>query len=213
MFTGIVKEIGKVILFKKLANVYRLEISCEDVTHGVKVGDSIAVNGVCLTVIDYDKGRLAFDVMSETVTRSALGAVRCGSRVNLEDALKAGDHMGGHIVQGHVDCIGKIIAVKNIPNEFSIEVGINPKDAHLVVEKGSIAVDGVGLTVGEVTERSFKVYLIPHTRKITTLGQYKAGDAVNIEFDVVGKYISRSRELEKKGSGVSEELLRRANFI
>lgn len=213
MFTGIITEIGMVKRLDKAGGVYRLGLSCLDTARGAKPGDSVAVNGVCLTVVDVSGGLLSFDIMSETFRRSALGSLTAGRRVNLESALRVGDHLGGHIVQGHVDYAGKISKIKNRPDEVSMEVKIGKNDSHLVVEKGSVTIDGVGLTVGEAKDGSFKVYLIPHTCKVTTLGERKAGDTVNVEFDIVGKYISRSRELEKKGSGVSEELLRRANFI
>ena len=213
MFTGIIQEIGVVHNFTRSGGVYRLDISCREISGDVKIGDSIAVNGICLTLIDARKGMMSFDVMDETVKISSLAAVNTGSRVNLESALKVGDHLGGHIVQGHIDCIGKIIDIINSRHEVSMEIAVDPKNAHLVVGKGSVAIDGVSLTVGEVTDRSFKVYLIPHTKAVTSLGERKTGDMVNIEFDVVGKYIARSKELEKKGSGVSEELLRRARFI
>lgn len=213
MFTGIIQETGVVDNFARAGGVYRMDISCREISGSVKIGDSIAVNGVCLTVIDSRKGRVSFDVMEETVKKSSLAEAASGSRVNLESALKMGDHLGGHIVQGHVDCSCKIKGMVNSRDEVSMEISIDPGSAHLVVEKGSVAVDGVSLTVGEVTDRSFKVYIIPHTRAVTNLGDRKAGDKVNVEFDVVGKYIARSKELEKKGSGVSEELLRRARFI
>lgn len=213
MFTGIIQEIGAVHSFARSGGVYRMCVNCRDIPDAAKIGDSIAVNGVCLTVISSLKGSVSFDVMEETVKRSALAGLDTGSRVNLESALKVGDHLGGHIVQGHIDCVGRMIDMVNSRDEVSLEISVDPGMAHLVVEKGSIAVDGVSLTVGKVTDRSFKVHLIPHTRAITNLGERKIGDGLNIEFDVVGKYIARSKELEKKGSGVSEELLRRAKFI
>lgn len=213
MFTGIIQEIGIIKDLARSGGVYRLDIACSDIPNAAKIGDSIAVNGVCLTLIDIRKHMISFDIMEETVKRSGLATLSAGGRVNLESSLKMGDHLGGHIVQGHIDCAGKVTGIVNRPDEMSMEITIDPKGAHLIVEKGSVAVDGVSLTVGEVTDKSFKVYLIPHTRKVTNLGEKKTGDVVNIEFDVVGKYIARSKELEKKGSGVSEELLRRTNFI
>lgn len=213
MFTGIITEIGITKRFAKSGGVYRLDLSCRDTARGAKPGDSIAVNGVCLTAVDISGDAISFDIMNETVRRSSLAALKAGSRVNVESALKMGDHLGGHIVQGHVDCVGRISRIEDRPGEVSMEIVIDKKDSNLIVGKGSVTIDGVGLTVGEAGDGVFKVYLIPHTRKVTTLGERKAGDMVNVEFDIVGKYILRSRELEKKGSGVSEELLRRANFI
>lgn len=213
MFTGLIQEIGTVTGFVKSGSVYRMDVSSGEISADVKIGDSVAVNGVCLTVIDARKGSISFDVMEETVRRSSFSGLTAGGKVNLEPALKIGDRLGGHMVQGHVDCMGKITKIANSPEESSMEISIDPSKSHLVVEKGSVAVDGISLTVGEVAEKSFKIYVIPHTRLVTNLGYRKIGDGVNIEFDVVGKYIARSKELEKKGSGVSEELLRRTNFI
>lgn len=213
MFTGIIKEVGTVGHIDGAGAVRRLTVSCRDVSSGVCVGDSVAVNGICLTVTALEPGALSFDIMAETVRCSSAAALRRGVRVNLESALRIGDHLGGHIVQGHVDCVGTVDAVSRGADGVSLRIGIDQKDAHLVVGKGSVAVDGISLTVGEAGPRHFTVHLIPHTLAVTNLGDRAAGDPVNVEFDVVGKYIARSRELEKQGSGVSEELLRRANFI
>ncbi|HPM42478.1 MAG TPA: riboflavin synthase [Candidatus Omnitrophota bacterium] len=213
MFTGLIQEIGTVAGFIRSGGVYRMDVSSGEISSDLKIGDSVAVNGVCLTVIDVSKGSVSFDVMEETVRRSSFSGLTVGGKVNLEPALKIGDRLGGHMVQGHVDCVGEITKIVNRPEESSMEISIDPSKSHLVVEKGSVAVDGISLTVGEVSDKSFKIYVIPHTRLVTNLGYRKIGDGVNIEFDVVGKYIARSKELEKKGSGVSEELLRRTNFI
>ena len=212
MFTGIIKEVGQVKRIERVG-VCRLTVSCAEVGRGAKIGDSIAVNGICLTVIDMQKDAITFDVMGETVRTTNIQNLATRDPVNLEDALKIGDHLGGHIVQGHIDCMGAITTLIKRPGDVSMEITIPPEDAHLVVEKGSVAIDGISLTVGPVTPTTFTVYLIPHTLTVTNLGRKKTGDTVNVEFDVVGKYIARSKELEKGGSAISEELLRRAKFI
>lgn len=213
MFTGIIQEVGTVLRFEQSGGVHRLYVRATGVSARVRTGDSVSVNGVCLTAVSAAKGAVGFDVMGETVRKTSLSRIAVGGRVNIEDALRIGDHLGGHIVQGHVDCVGTVERITKGPGELSLEIGIPSLDAHLVVEKGSVALDGISLTVGAVTAKSFTVYLIPHTLAITNLGDRKTGDAVNVEYDIIGKYIARSKELQKEGSGVSEELLRRAKFI
>lgn len=211
MFTGIIKELGAVRSFNKAGAAYRLEIGSHDVVNSAGIGDSVAVNGICLTVVNKTKGSIYFDVMEETVKRSGLGSLRKSDVVNLEGALRFDGTLGGHFVLGHIDCIGKIKSARKLGDDFIIEVEFPGEFSHLIVEKGSIAIDGVSLTVARVKDRSFVVYIIPLTLKMTTLGQKTAGDIVNLEFDVIGKYIARFGQVKNRSS-VTEEFLRQNGF-
>lgn len=195
MFTGIVKELGIVRGFNRAGNVYTLDVTSKVIFDGLVIGDSVSVNGVCLTLVAKSGGVLSFDVMEESVRRTALERLKAGSEVNLEDSMKAGSPLGGHFVLGHVDCIGNVQKVQDKGREFILTIKIPQESAHLIVEKGSVAIDGISLTVGEVGRDHFSVYIIPHTLKITNLGKISAGDKVNIEFDIIGKYLARFREL------------------
>ena len=198
MFTGIVEEIGEVLAVRENADVVVLTVRGATVTSDARHGDSIAVNGVCLTVIDADidsggatDGTFTVELVPETLKRSSLAAVGTGTRVNLERALPVTGRLGGHIVQGHVDGISALIS--RSPGERSDELvfSLAPEIARYVAEKGSIAVDGVSLTVAAVTSDTFTVALIPTTLEHTTLGTRKPGDTVNIEVDVLAKYLER----------------------
>jgi len=189
MFTGIIKELGTVRCISGLGNSYRLSIEAKDIVEGLKTGDSVAVNGVCLTLTGRNKNVLDFDVMAETIRATGLGKLGPQDRVNLEDALKAGSPIGGHFVSGHIDCVGRIRYVKRSADEASIELSFPERYSPLVVEKGSVTLDGISLTVGKVINNSITVYLIPHTLNVTTLGKKRAGDDINIEFDLIGKYV------------------------
>ena len=194
MFTGIVEEIGEVLAVRENADVVVLTVRGATVTSDAHHGDSIAVNGVCLTVIDPDgaiDGTFTVELVPETLKRSSLAAVGTGTRVNLERALPVTGRLGGHIVQGHVDGISALIS--RSPGERSDELvfSLAPEIARYVAEKGSLAVDGVSLTVAAVTSDTFTVALIPTTLEHTTLGTRKPGDTVNIEVDVLAKYLER----------------------
>ncbi|MDT0431947.1 MULTISPECIES: riboflavin synthase [Streptomyces] len=191
MFTGIVEELGEVTAVEKLDDASRFRLRGPVVTEGAKHGDSIAVNGVCLTVVDLDGGEFTADVMAETLDRSSLGALTTGSRVNLERPMALGGRLGGHIVQGHVDGTGRI--VERTPSEHweLVKVSLPGGLARYVVEKGSITVDGVSLTVVDAVAEHFTVSLIPTTLALTTLGIKGPGDPVNLEVDVLAKYVER----------------------
>lgn len=195
MFTGIVKELGVVRGFNRGGGVYTIDVASEVVSKGLVVGDSVSVNGACLTLVSNSGGILSFNVMEESVRRTALDTLKAGDKVNLEDSLRAGGSLGGHFVLGHVDCIGKVSKVQDTGKEFIITIDIPPEFGHLVVAKGSVAIDGVSLTIGGVGRDHFSVYIIPHTLKVTNLGARRAGDKVNIEFDIIGKYLARFKEL------------------
>ncbi|MGW4055533.1 riboflavin synthase [Streptomyces sp. NPDC004779] len=191
MFTGIVEELGEVVAVEELPDASRFCLRGPLVTEGARHGDSIAVNGVCLTVVETGDGEFTADVMAETLKRSSLGALEPGSRVNLERPMAVGGRLGGHIVQGHVDGTGTIL--ERTPSEHweIVRVGLPAPLARYVVEKGSITVDGVSLTVVEVGDDWFTISLIPTTLALTTLGHKQPGAPVNLEVDVIAKYVER----------------------
>ena len=191
MFTGIVEELGNIVTLDEGADSARITVRGPLVTSDAKHGDSIAVNGVCLTVVEHADGEFVADVMQETLDRSSLGALAAGSPVNLERPVTLQDRLGGHLVQGHVDGTGTILA--RTPSEHWEVVRVSLPDdlGRYVVEKGSITVDGVSLTVVEAARDSFTVSLIPTTLGLTTLGSKSVGDPVNLEVDVVAKYVER----------------------
>ncbi|MGB8021322.1 MAG: riboflavin synthase [Candidatus Nanopelagicales bacterium] len=195
MFTGIVEELGSVLTITALPDESaRITVRGPRVTADARPGDSIAVNGVCLTAVTVAEGAFSADVMAETLRRSALGGLAPGDRVNLERPMVAGGRLGGHIVQGHVDAVGRIRARQVSQNWEVVEVELPPDLARYLIEKGSIAVDGVSLTVVEVVDARppwFSVSLIPTTLAETTLGSRAVGDPVNLEVDVIGKYVER----------------------
>ena len=194
MFTGIIKEMGTVRSISGLGNLYKLSIEAADIAEGLKVGDSVAVNGVCLTLTGKKRNVLDFDVMAQTIRETGLGKIKVRDRVNLEDALKAGSPIGGHFVTGHVDCVGRIRQIGRSSNEVSIEVSFPEGYNALVVEKGSITLDGASLNVGKALKNGVTVYMIPHTLSVTTLGEKSPGDEINVEFDLIGKYIANRFE-------------------
>ncbi|MEU9857774.1 riboflavin synthase [Streptomyces sp. NPDC047974] len=191
MFTGIVEELGEVVAVEQLEDASRFRLRGPLVTEGAQHGDSIAVNGVCLTVVEHGDGEFTADVMAETLKRSSLGALAVGSRVNLERPMAVGGRLGGHIVQGHVDGTGTIL--ERTPSEHweLVKVGLPAPLARYVVEKGSITVDGVSLTVVQVGDDWFTISLIPTTLDLTTLGLKQPGAPVNLEVDVIAKYVER----------------------
>ncbi|WP_214108184.1 riboflavin synthase [Acrocarpospora catenulata] len=192
MFTGIVEELGEVVRIDRLgADAARLAVRGKLVTVGTGHGESIAVNGVCLTVVDVTGEVFTADVMKETLDRSCLGVLQPGSRVNLERAVRVDQRLGGHIMQGHVDGTGVILTREPTPHWEVVRLSLPSDLSRYVVEKGSIAVDGVSLTVTAVDERSFAVSLIPATLALTTLGAKQPGDPVNLEVDVIAKYVEK----------------------
>ncbi len=194
MFTGIVEELGSVRAVMDLDDAARLEITGPLVTSDAEPGDSIAVNGVCLTVVALDQGGFSADVMKETLDRSALGTLVAGSPVNLERAARLDSRLGGHIVQGHVDGVATVRGIEPAEHWTTVTFDLPAGLSRYIVEKGSITVDGVSLTVVAVDDASFAVSLIPTTLAHTTLGSRQAGDRVNIEVDVIAKYVERLME-------------------
>ncbi|GIH45752.1 riboflavin synthase alpha chain [Microbispora rosea] len=199
MFTGIVEELGEVVALEARGDSARLTVRGAVVTSDAGHGDSIAVNGVCLTVAGAEGDSFTADVMKETLDRSSLGALRPGSRVNLERAVRADQRLGGHIMQGHVDGTGEVLSREPGEHWEIVRLSLPANLARYVVEKGSIAVDGVSLTVTAVTEDTFSVSLIPTTLELTTLGRKQPGEPVNLEVDVIAKYVEKLTAATAKG--------------
>lgn len=216
MFTGIIEEVGTVRQIQKGQHSAVLHLQAETVLEDLKVGDSVAVNGVCLTATRIQTHGFCADVMHETLNRSSLAALQIGSQVNLERAMAANGRFGGHIVAGHVDGLGRITQVTKDDNAIWYTIQAAPGILRYIVEKGSVAIDGVSLTVAGLTEQSFRVSLIPHTGGHTTLLTKKAGDPVNLENDIIGKYVQRlitgPAPAPLPESRITEDFLRKHGF-
>lgn len=213
MFTGIIEEIGKIDSITRKGNSLSLRIKAEKIMSDISIGDSIAVNGICLTVTEFTKDGFCLDSMRETLEKTSLKNSKVGDLVNLERAMTANGRFGGHIVTGHIDGVGKIVEIKKdeIATWYSIES--NKKIMQYIIEKGSIAIDGVSLTIVDFTKDSFRVSVIPHTLKETILSNKKIGSIVNLENDCVGKYIERILNINKKQeSNISREFLLKHGF-
>jgi riboflavin synthase len=191
VFTGIVRERGTVAAVEDRSAGVQLVIDAPATAAGATIGDSVAIDGVCLTATDVVDGQLTFDAVPETIARSTLGSLEPGVEVNLEPALRAGEPLGGHYVQGHVDGIGSVVAIDREGDGLRVRFGAPRELLRYCVEKGSIAVDGVSLTIASLDEETFAVALVPHTLEATTLGTLALGDAVNLEVDVLAKYVER----------------------
>ena len=216
MFTGIVEEKGNVKSIKKGAKSAMLSIEGNKIFEDVHLGDSIAVNGVCLTVTSYSKNVFTADVMNETLKRSSLGSLKNGSEVNLERAMAANGRFGGHIVSGHIDGTGVISDMSKDDIAIWVTISTTAEILRLIVEKGSIAIDGISLTVAKVSNTDFAVSVIPHTGANTTLLDKKVGDVVNLENDITGKYIEKllglSKEEKKPESRITKDFLIKYGF-
>ena len=210
MFTGIIQELGKVKELKRQKGIPRLSIASIELSKDANIGDSISVNGVCLTVVSSKKDELAFDVMDETLAKTNLGRLRRGDAVNLEPPLKLGDRLNGHILSGHIDGTGVIKSVVNRSNACEIRIGFPIRLKKYIVPKGSVALDGVSLTVAEVGQDWFLAHIIPHTLSSTRLGCVKVGDAVNMESDLMAKYAESNVSGDR---GISEDFLKEKGFI
>lgn len=214
MFTGIIEEMGTVLVITKNAQSAVLRIAAKTVTKDVKQGDSIAVNGVCLTVTSHGADEFTADVMHETLDRSSLGELHEGSKVNLERALRLDSRLGGHIVTGHIDGTGRIRRVRADANAIWYSIAADAAILNGIVEKGSIAIDGVSLTVAKVTGQDFSVSVIPHTAAHTTLLGKREGAVVNLETDCIGKYVAKLLLAGKNGAGsISQEFLAEHGFL
>lgn len=198
MFTGIVEEMGSIVSLVRDGSVARLQTKAAVTVGGTDVGGSVAVNGVCLTIVDRRPDGFLFEVGPETLARTTLGRLGPGQPVNLERPLRFGGALGGHLVLGHVDGVGTVEAVTRVESTIRVRIALpGPELEPLLIPQGSVAVDGVSLTVAALGERSFEVMLIPHTRAVTTLGRLEPGQAVNVEADVIGKYLVRSLALRR----------------
>lgn len=198
MFTGLVEEIGKISKIRKGINSYQISIEAKYILSDIKLGDSIATNGACLTVVEKNNSNFTVDIMAETVKLTSFDKMKLGDTVNLERAMRLSDRLGGHLVSGHIDGIGKINKIKkeDIANIISIEA---PQELlNQMLNKGSIAIDGISLTITHVSSKEFQVSIIPHTSKETTLLKKSIGDLVNLETDMIGKYVLRFLNPDKK---------------
>jgi riboflavin synthase len=210
VFTGIIEAVGTVRTLARTGHGARLTIAAPGLAGASRPGDSIAVDGACLTVTEQDAAVFACDVSAETLARTTLGALRPGDRLNLERPLRLGDRLGGHLVTGHVDGVGTVVSRRSLDPGQVVHVGFPPALAPLLVHKGSIAVDGVSLTVAELGAEAFGVALIPYTADRTTLGGKRAGDRVNLEADLIAKHVARLRDFE--GAGLTLQTLKEHGY-
>ncbi|MDH4163546.1 MAG: riboflavin synthase [Nitrospirota bacterium] len=211
MFTGIIEEMGSVRSLRRSGGSARLTLSASRVLAGTILGDSICVNGVCLTVVEMSASEFSADVAVETLKVTNLGDLTPGSNVNLERALQLSARIGGHLVSGHVDAVGRLRERREEGNGWRVLFDAPDAVLRYVIKKGSIAIDGISLTVADLDPAGFSVAMIPHTAKLTTLGHKKAGDTVNLEADIIGKYVERLLGGRAEG-GVSLELLKKSGF-
>jgi riboflavin synthase len=208
MFTGIIVEMGEVTAVQKKRGIAHLFLNSSEVIKDANIGDSISVNGTCLTLVEIKGNTMRFDLSSETLRSSNLGLLQSGDRVNLEPSLRPDSKLGGHFVSGHVDDIGKIKSSIKIGDTFKVEIEVADRILNFLIEKGSVAVDGISLTVVDILKRSFTVMIIPHTAKLTTLGFKGPGDTVNVEVDMIGKYVAKFLGMEEKELGLMETLMK-----
>lgn len=212
MFTGIVEEVGTVAALEKRGEKIVLRVRAATVLEDTKIGDSIATNGVCLTVTSMAEGTFTADMMTVTAKKSALDQLRPGSAVNLERALLPTTRMGGHIVQGHVDTVGKVQGIEPTEGGYLLHIGVEPSWAPYFVAQGSVTLNGVSLTLARAGRSDFSVSLIPETLRSTNLGALKPGDPITVEFDIVGKYLLRQNEVAEEASPLDMNFLRKHGF-
>ena len=191
MFTGLIEEVGSVIAVGASKNGNQLKIAAQRIAKKIRRGDSLSVNGCCLTLSSHRGEELVFDLLDETIARTNLKNLQPKQPVNLERAIAGTERFGGHFVQGHIDCVSPVIAYQKSGGDFRLEIKLPKAFAHYVAHKGSIAVNGISLTVAEVLSKSFVVWIIPHTKAHTNLDQVQVGDGMNLEFDILAKYVER----------------------
>jgi len=211
MFTGIIEEMGNVKALRREGGAARLTISASTVLGSTALGDSICVNGVCLTVVDMGRSEFSADVANETLKVTDLGELQGGQKVNLERALQLSARIGGHLVTGHVDAVGRIREKRSEGNSWRVFIEAPETVLRYIIKKGSVAVDGISLTVADVDITGFSIAMIPHTAKLTTLGFKSAGDSVNLETDIIGKYVERLLSGRVEG-GLNLEFLKGHGF-
>lgn len=214
MFTGIIEEVGTVVSVKRGGQSSVIRVRASKILEDLHIGDSIAVNGVCLTAVTFDGQGFTADVMNETFERSTLKMIRSGDPVNLERAMSAGGRFGGHMVAGHVDGTGTVMSIKQDANAVWFTVEAPPEIMRYCIKKGSVAMDGISLTIADIGTSWFQVSVIPHTLKQTVLGSKKQGDPLNLENDMIGKYVEKLLEPKTtaQSSGVTEQMLINAGF-
>jgi len=212
MFTGLIEEIGRIQRIESFGGGSRIAIAADQVLSDLKLGDSVAINGVCLTVVARSESAFQVEAVAETLRRSTLGLLHQGDAVNLERALRADSRLGGHFVQGHVDGIGEVISLAAKDPGYWLEIKLADKSLPYVVEKGSIAIDGVSLTIAQVEADRIAIALIPHSAQATTLSGKRSGDKVNIEYDILAKYVGRFLGLGTKETSISDELLKQWGY-
>lgn len=214
MFTGIIEHLGKIKQVKQQANSAVIAVDIGSLKDGVIPGDSIAINGTCLTVTHIKDTVIHFDVSGETLSKTTIGKLTVSDHVNIERSLKIGDKLGGHFVTGHVDCVGTINKIENEPGQCIVWFSVSNEAANMMIKKGSVAIDGISLTIVDLKEKLFSVALIPFTLDATTLGFKKVGQKVNIETDMLGKWVKRILTTNNNTtSGVTEELLKAKGFM
>lgn len=213
MFTGLIEDTGRITALERRGAAAVLSLTTSLPVSEIAIGDSVAVNGACLTVTAKTGTTLTFDVSPETMAGTTIVGLRSGSSVNLERALRLGDRMGGHIVSGHIDCIGKLARTSETDRNRVLEFTLPAENARYLVTKGSVAINGISLTVNSVTTNGFSVNIIPLTQVATTLSGLKVGDEVNIETDIIGKYVERSTAPWKQGGGLSFKTLAENGFL
>lgn len=211
MFTGLIVELGEFISLEKKAGNAILSLKCNTILGDVAIGDSISINGVCLTVVKISGNILSFDVSYETLKTSNLGELKKSDKVNIEPSLTPNSKMGGHFVTGHVDSIGRIRSKRVSGNVVRIEIEAPPEILKFTVQKGSIAIDGISLTVVDIYEDSFSIVIIPHTAKMTTIGLKNQGETVNLEGDILGKYVAKFLNINTDSSLLS--VLKKSGFV
>lgn len=216
MFTGIIEELGKIASLEKRADGAKIKIAAKTVCEGTNEGDSIAVNGVCLTALEITPNSFTADVSGETLDKSTLGNLKTGSKVNLERAVTPATRLGGHIVQGHVDARGKFLGANQEGDFWTVKIGFPREIGQYLVYKGSVSVEGISLTIAELKDGHFEIAVIPKTWELTNLSSLKTGDAVNLEADVIAKYVERILlygKTAEKSEGVTMEKLKKMGFV
>ncbi|MCE1189433.1 MAG: riboflavin synthase [Ignavibacteria bacterium] len=212
MFTGLVEEIGKLTAMQPSGSGLRCTVNAREILQDIHIGDSIAINGICQTVVAFTTQSFSFDTVAETLSKTTLGQLRTGHPVHLERALKAESRLGGHFVLGHVDTVGTITSIRSLNGSFEMRIAFPLEFSQLIVPVGSIAIDGVSLTVAELDDSSFTVAIIPHTWNSTVFSEKKSGDMVNLEFDILGKYVQRMLNPYKSTPKITETWLKEHGF-
>lgn len=213
MFTGIIEETGIVKSFSRDSNGATVVVECKKILEDIHLGDSISINGVCETVINFSSDSFSARVSDETLSVTTFESLKVGDRVNLERALSLNSRLGGHIVSGHVDCVGKFVGKEQLTDFYNLEFEIPKEQSKYVVYKGSVTVNGISLTIANVEENVFKVAIIPHTYENTNLSLLRLGDYVNIETDILGKYVEKLLSVRDNGTNISMNFLQENGFL